>query len=254
MEYICEDCKEGDCPPLRGAPRPRRRGRFAPGLECICKDGDCIFDTMSDSDDSVASPPPPSDLQPRSEATPTGLRGSAQRCNLCDKHRGTESRSDYRTIKRDALLTSLDNDTYARIARSAIHGVGVVAIRPIPKGILPFQTLTNFNDEIINLYPNEIATLPKNVQTMIRDFFLRNNDGSYPVLKNGLNALDISFFMNHSKTPNIAINSNINSRRGYSDFHTIRDISEGEELTFNYSHSVTPLGRRPSEGLPSAPR
>ena len=62
MEYICEDCKEGDCPPLRGAPRPRRRGRFAPGLECICKDGDCIFDTMRDSDDSVASPSPPSDL------------------------------------------------------------------------------------------------------------------------------------------------------------------------------------------------
>ena len=139
------------------------------------------------------------------------------------------------TIRHDALVTSLRNETYARIARSSIHGVGVVAIRHIPKGALPFQTLSNSNDEIIDLYPNEIATLPKGVQTMVRDFFLRNDDGSYPVLNRGLNALDISFFMNHSETPNIAVDSN--NSNNYFGFHSLRDISEGEELTFNYNKS-----------------
>ena len=54
----------------------------------------------------------------------------------------------------------------------------------------------------------------------------------YPIPKNGFNDLDITFYMNFSKNPNIDI---INGGCEYFSFVTNRKIKKGEELFINYN-------------------
>ena len=41
--------------------------------------------------------------------------------------------------KERKIIHNLRNNVYCRISRSKIHGVGVIAIKDIPKGINPFK-------------------------------------------------------------------------------------------------------------------
>ena len=57
------------------------------------------------------------------------------------------------------------------------------------------------------------------------------------VPKDGFNAKDISFFMNHSLTPNVEEydNKRIDSGDSFTEFRAATNISKGEELTINYN-------------------
>ena len=63
---------------------------------------------------------------------------------------------------------------------------------------------------------------------MIKDFCAKEGN-EYYVPNFGLNAINISFFLNHSPTPNIITLDDGNS------FITAQMIPAGEELTVNYS-------------------
>jgi len=123
------------------------------------------------------------------------------------------------------LLESLKK-TYCRLKPSRIEGVGVFAIRDIPQNINPF--LKEEKPSWIKLREEELKQLPKEVLEMIDSFFVIEKSKEVEIPQNGLNGMDVSFFLNHSRNPNMKTDDS-----GY-NFLTLRKIKKGEELTVNY--------------------
>tara|TARA_R100001230_G_C5527569_1_gene62621 strand:+ start:46 stop:504 length:459 start_codon:yes stop_codon:yes gene_type:complete len=130
------------------------------------------------------------------------------------------------------LLKNL-NETYCSFGVSKIHGIGVVAIRNIPKGIDPFPAVKP--EKIIELTDKDLELLPKEIVKKIKDIFVRCNK-TYYVYDLGLNCMGIRFHVNHSSNPNIAVNEGVVTN-GYNPFITLRNIKKGEELFWNYKIS-----------------
>ena len=130
------------------------------------------------------------------------------------------------------LLKNLQQ-TYCSFGVSKVHGVGVIAIRDIPKGIDPFPPVKP--EKTIQLTDKDLEILPKEVVKKMKDIFVRCN-GIYHVYDLGLNCMGIRFHVNHSNNPNIAVNEGVVTK-GYNPFVTLRNIKKGEELFWNYTIS-----------------
>lgn len=132
-----------------------------------------------------------------------------------------------------ALIKNLNEDIYCRIKPSKKHGVGVFAIKDIPKDTNPFKLTGDqcIKTKIINVSENEVKTLPTEVKKMVNDFY-HNDDGVYGIPYKGLNANDISFYMNTSDNPNVGFEES--NRCSMVVFKTLRKIKKGEELLINY--------------------
>lgn len=134
------------------------------------------------------------------------------------------------------IIDNLKNDIYCRIKRSKVHGVGVFAIKDIPKGINPFKNLVDENKkEYIDIHKNKIKNLSKDVKKMLDDYLGINEDNTYSIPIDGINKMDISFFMNHSNNPNISIENSKDTEK-YVIFYAKRNIKKGEELLINYNN------------------
>jgi uncharacterized protein len=124
------------------------------------------------------------------------------------------------------FLQSLRKETFCRIAPSPIHGVGVFAIIDIPKGINPMGEARDFDFHEVPVF--EIQgdhTIPEAVKKLVKDMCPEER-GKYLVPPFSLNEIGISYYLNHSKTPNMVEEDG--------DFVTARDIKAGEELTVDY--------------------
>ena len=131
-----------------------------------------------------------------------------------------------RKMNKKQLLDSL-SDVYCRLAATE-NGVGVVAIRPIPKGTDPFKNCDQFGDIVeISEQELEAAAAPEEAKDLVRDFCALQN-GIYFVPDYGIDAIDKSYFLNHSRNPNME------TPDGGETFVAIRDIAKGEELTADY--------------------
>ncbi|MCL5435845.1 MAG: SET domain-containing protein [Patescibacteria group bacterium] len=130
------------------------------------------------------------------------------------------------SFDKKGLLKHLVEDIYIRIKPSQIHGVGIFAERDIPKGCDPFRLYQPLQWTALDA--SEIKTLPPHVQKIISDFYAPDGQQTY-VPKNGLNVFDITFYINHSDTPNMV------SLDGGENFVAARDIKAGEELTSDYN-------------------
>jgi len=128
------------------------------------------------------------------------------------------------------VLNSLKN-TYCRLKSSKIEGVGVFAVREIPKGINPFSGVKKQNWIKFNV--NELENLDKEVLKMIDDFFVIEKDSTVYIPERGLNGIDISFFVNNSKKPNLKIVGD--GIKEEINFITSKVIKKGEELTVSYA-------------------
>ena len=133
------------------------------------------------------------------------------------------------------LLKHLKKDVYCRIKKSNIHGIGVFAIKDIPKNTNPFKNTNNkyIKYNFKKITSSELLTLDKEVIKMIKDYFAKEENGDYYVPVVGLNGLDISFYMNHSKKPNIDIVTLKSSDAVV--FKTNKLIKKGKELLIDYS-------------------
>ncbi len=137
-------------------------------------------------------------------------------------------------MSKNKLLDHLQNDIYCRLGVSKIAGIGVFAIKTIPKGVNPFKILSKDNDKIIELNDDDIKNLNKNVKKIVNDFFGQGDKiKKYDVLASGPNNINISYYLNHSNEPNLDIVEIEGSN--YLGFVANRIIKEGEELTINYS-------------------
>jgi SET domain-containing protein len=128
------------------------------------------------------------------------------------------------------ILNNLKN-TYCRLQPSKIEGVGVFAVRDIPKGKDPFLGITNAKWCKFEL--SEFKKIDKNILKMVDDFFVIEKNGTVYIPENGLNGIDVSFFVNNSKNPNLKIVGD--GKNDALNFKTIKKIKKGEELMVSYS-------------------
>jgi len=136
-------------------------------------------------------------------------------------------------VTKKRLLQHLKNDIYCRIGVSKVHGVGVIAIKDIPKGTNPFSTLSKEKDKIITLSKDDIKDIHPNVRKILTDFFGDKKRDNFDTYAYGPNYINISFYMNHSDKPNIDVIED--TKNNYFTFITNRKIKKGEELFINYN-------------------
>jgi len=138
-----------------------------------------------------------------------------------------------------SFINKLNGVTYTRIGRSKIHGVGVIAIRDIPEGTLPFRYVKNpiniYHEKTSKIHKDDLTQAPPYLKKLVKDFFFPDEKGYYEVPADGFNSLDISFYMNHSLTPNVDF---VDNGTTFLEFVTNRKIKKGEELVINYTANV----------------
>ena len=120
---------------------------------------------------------------------------------------------------------------FVKLKPSKIDGVGVFAIRNIPKDTFLFETWKGDS----GYYPikeTELQKLPKDLYTHIKDIFLYspefpNDTNTYIQLTKGCHWI--------YTTPYYFVNSNINNFNIDKDtLKTTRNIKQGEEILSNY--------------------
>ena len=125
------------------------------------------------------------------------------------------------------LLEHLSRDVYCRLGTSKVHGIGVFALRTIPKGINPLNSLMSYEE--VRFSRKELAELPKSVRKQMDIFCYYVKDKVF-VPSIGLNIMDMALYLNHSKKPNLRMHKS-------GRMETLRTIRTGEELMMDYDHS-----------------
>lgn len=119
---------------------------------------------------------------------------------------------------------------YTRLQPSAVHGIGVFAIRDIP---VDTNLFADDPDDLVWLDRSEIADLPPEVKKLYDDFCVITGDRfECPA---SFNRLTVGWYLNDSreKEPNVKWSGG--------DFVTIKDVRKGTELFVDYdSYSDRP--------------
>jgi len=134
-------------------------------------------------------------------------------------------------MTKEALLKELQSNSWVMLRPSPIAGIGVFALRPIPKGCRDMFSRTEPGDEWITLSKDEVAHLPEHARLLVENYCLYDEE-VYFVPGHGFKKIDVSLFLNHSNSPNI-----ISIDEG-EYFEATRDIATGEELFIDYGEIV----------------
>jgi SET domain-containing protein len=132
-------------------------------------------------------------------------------------------------MTKEQLLTELQNETYVMLKPSAVEGIGVFAIRDIPKGCR--NIFSKESGDWIKLSFAEVEQLPAYAKNFIETYYLYDEE-NYFIPGHGCKIMDMANYLNHSSAPNLV---------SVSDglwFEALRDISEGEELFIDYGTVV----------------
>ncbi len=130
-------------------------------------------------------------------------------------------------MRKSKLIADLKNHVYVRLMPSPIAGVGVFAIRDIPKGMDPFGNYDMTFEKIPTSEIRNDPEIPDTVKKYVEDMCV-TEDGYFYVPRCGINNIRPDFYLNHSTTPNMKTDD------GGDAFITIREIKTGEELTIDY--------------------
>ncbi|MFL5296463.1 MAG: SET domain-containing protein [Phenylobacterium sp.] len=105
---------------------------------------------------------------------------------------------------------------------SAIHGLGVFLLEPVPKGGLIWR----FDSRIDRVYSEaEVTSLPEHVQHYLRTYSTWHEASGLYVLCG-----DNGRYFNHSEAP-----STVSDAISFGEDRAIRDLAAGEELTSDYA-------------------
>jgi len=132
-------------------------------------------------------------------------------------------------MTKDQLLFSLTHHHYTGLRPSSVHGIGVFALRDIPKACRDLFSTDPGTWHRLSFM--EVNQLPDHARALIETYCLFD-DEQYFVPAQGFMMMDISLYLNHSDTPNI---------RSVDDgayFESLREIRAGEELLVDYGTLV----------------
>lgn len=132
-------------------------------------------------------------------------------------------------MNKKALLKQLAESTYVMIKASPVHGIGVFAIRDIPKGTQ--DIFSQGVGEWIEVSKEEVEALPKHSRDLVENHCLFD-EKNYFIPDYGFKLVDLVIYLNHSDTPNVV------SKNDGERFEAIRDIVCGEELFVDYGTIV----------------
>jgi uncharacterized protein len=124
------------------------------------------------------------------------------------------------------LRNKIHKYAYTRLKPSPIHGIGVFAIRDIPKGTNIFL---DDKGKMVWVNRAEVENLNGEIKKLYDDFcpIVEDQYGC----PNGFNNLTVAWYINEpikGQKPNVICNKEY-------DFIAARDIKKGEELTVDYS-------------------
>ena len=132
---------------------------------------------------------------------------------------------------KEKLLAQLQHDTFIMLKPSPVHGIGVFAIRPIPKGC---RTMFSSGiGEWITVPATEVDALPEHARKLVETYCLYD-EHHYFIPDYGFKLMDLALYLNHSDTPNVA------SVNDGEYFEALRNIAVGEELLVDYGTLVDP--------------
>jgi SET domain-containing protein len=126
-------------------------------------------------------------------------------------------------MNKKQLMKHLQTEVFCRVAPSKIHGVGLFAVKRIPKGTDPF--LNSLEDKYVEFTLEDMKKLEPGIRKIVHDMSGFENN-IYHVHAYGFNIIHPLFFINHSKESNIVT-------KGLR-YIASRDIEVGEELTVDY--------------------
>ena len=129
-------------------------------------------------------------------------------------------------MTKEEFVSQLRNDVYCRIAPSPLGGCGVFAIKDIPEGVNPFIGCDDTEYHSIPL--SELTEIPPAVFNLMKDMLVLDDEENFWFSDRGIQGIDVSYFLNHSKTPNMVADP-----LG-ENFFTNREIKAGEELYVDY--------------------
>ena len=131
-----------------------------------------------------------------------------------------------------ALKTLLEIQ-YCELRPSSIHGIGVFALRNIPEGKDPF--LGSLRSREVAVSHEEIDKLPAPLRRLLKTFcYYDEHKFMIPVA--GLNHMNLSVYLNHSKQPNLEMLPD-------GRFRSLRRIDKDEEVTMDYDKSFGEIHR-----------
>jgi SET domain len=129
-------------------------------------------------------------------------------------------------MTRAQTIRRILRETYCRLGVSRIHGVGVFAVRDIPKGVDPFR-IGMRPRAWMEIKQDEFDRAPPGVRALLTTLFVADSDGLFRIPSVGTNLVDIGSFLNHASRPNMR------TADGHR-FFARRRIAAGEELTVDY--------------------
>jgi len=112
---------------------------------------------------------------------------------------------------------------YTRLGYSKIHGIGIIAIKNIPKGTYIF---CEDRSKMVEVDRSVVIKQEPEIRKFYNDFCVIKGD-KY-ICPDNFNNLTIGWYLNDSNNPNVLCDSKY-------DFYAKRDIKKGEELTVKYS-------------------
>jgi SET domain-containing protein len=132
-------------------------------------------------------------------------------------------------MTREELLKELNSNTFAMLKPSPVHGIGVFAIRDIPKGCRAI--FSKGHGEWIKLPIADVEALPSHSRELVETYCLYDEQNYY-VPDYGFKVMDMVNYLNHSSSPNI-----ISINHG-DEFEALTDIPAGAELLIDYGQIV----------------
>lgn len=134
-------------------------------------------------------------------------------------------------MTKEELLKELHSHTWVMLRPSPLEGVGVFALRDIPKGCREMFSKPDSEDEWVSLTKNEVEELPEHARFLVGNYCLYDAE-QYFVPAAGFKKIDLALCLNHADEPNII------SIDDGDYFEAIRDIAAGEELLIDYGRIV----------------